>query len=174
MVLVGETPFIGFTNNRKDAMIRVSCSSIDHYKPVLEFLEDDFKTFHVDYEMENQFLHQTNISYQDWLVVSNGSFYRSTMSVNIECRTMMKDIQKYSGHAPTKVAPIIKCFVRLKMVSRDGVVDNNPDFHPDPCLSADRIVCRQSILCKRHPRRFNPDQGDYPDDISPGNNDFQL
>jgi DNA polymerase elongation subunit (family B) len=52
----------------------------------------------------------------------------------------MEQIRAYAGPSPVSTIPLMKCFVRLKAVSRDGVVDQKLLYRQNPDLPCDRIV----------------------------------
>jgi DNA polymerase elongation subunit (family B) len=141
--LVKMTPFIGFTNFRKDSLLKVVCENIRSYKKLikeLKFLPYDL--LHHEFSFANQFLQQTQLQYQDWIQIKNflpKTIGRLYTKCGVEGIARLTNISKYTN-PDTTIPPILKCFVRMKAISRDGCVDKFDQYHPDPKLKADRII----------------------------------
>jgi DNA polymerase elongation subunit (family B) len=140
--IVRMCPFIGFTNKRQDRLIRIRCTSISVFSKVVEYFKETVPVYHADFEMPNQFMHQTGLAYQSWLKLDNVKFmtYSKATVCNVEGHVNMEGIKLFEGDPGIKTPPILKCFVRLKGVSRDGVVEGKELYHPDPKLVSDRIL----------------------------------
>ncbi len=138
------SPFIGFTNRRQDRLIKLHLASLSDVAPVVKTLKEDpqskFVLFHDDMDPVNQFLQQKKIALQEWLVLDRVRYHTASRQThcNLEGWCNMKDIQKTSEDHGIPV--ILKCFLRLKAVSRDGVVTEQYSFRPDDKLPFDRIV----------------------------------
>jgi DNA polymerase elongation subunit (family B) len=140
--VVEQTPFIGFTNGRKDRLLEVSCSSMNCYKKTVDYFKGLGKTYHSDFEHPNQFLQQTGFTYQSWLTLENVSYRTGGTHCNIEGRVCMSDMSVYRGETTVSIPPTLKCFVRCKAVSRDGVVqEEHHQYYPNACNHRDRVMC---------------------------------
>jgi DNA polymerase elongation subunit (family B) len=136
---VVKTPFIGFTNKRKDRLVKITCSSIDSYAKVTKwFGENVGEAFHGDFEMSNQFLQQTGITYQSWLKVKPWRYVRGESHCNLNGRVEMKSFSERRDDQ--SIPALLKCFFRLKSVSRDGCLERNFMYHPNAKNEADRVV----------------------------------
>ena len=139
--IVKMTPFIGFSNNRRDSLVKVSCSSITVYKKVVDYFKNTYQTYHTEYDMRNQFLQQTNFSYQSWLQLTNVKYRRNDTNCNISGRVELNNMDLFKGEILLKVPPTLKCFVRIKTISRDAALEKKYELHPNPVNGADRIIC---------------------------------
>lgn len=134
------TPFIGFTNGRRDRMLEVVCADIQAYDKVVAYLvdhPDEYVLYH-RFHFENQFLHQTNFVYQQWLAVEKwvpSTVKTTTCSVQGSVRMKHLHCRKHVDAVP----PLLQCFVRVTAVSRDGCVQRKP-YHPNADEPCDRVV----------------------------------
>lgn len=137
---VSLTPAIGFTNGRKDTLIKLTFANIDAYEQGRKQLgKEKYTLYHADFEYANQFIQQTGTSYETWYDVSRVFWTsRRQTHANLEGQISMQDIRASSHTGPP---PCLKCFVRMKAVSRDGVMKRrNAMFKPDPYRHCDRAV----------------------------------
>jgi len=135
------TPFIGFTNNRKDRMIRVVCDNINDYALVKNhFKKANFTMYHEDFDFGNQFMQQTGVKYMQLLEVKNIRYHRSPLTfANIEGSIEEKNLSLVDN-AEGATPIFLKCFLRIKAVSKDGIVKKMYRYHPDSTLEQDRVV----------------------------------
>ena len=146
------SPFIGFTNNRQDRLIEITCSSIATRSKVVKYLESKLQVlYHKDFKDSNQLLQQTNWSMQDWFTVDTFTTHVNPFShANIECSCRVQDLTP-DEKGPTYVPRILKSFVRVFAMSQDGVVDNkHHSYQPNPLLPCDRILCLGLTLTWSH------------------------
>ncbi len=133
-------PFIGFTNGRRDPMMRLICTSIPLGRKVRNHLSGSHKMYHEDYAFTNQFLHQTGLKLQQWIQVSGvrwSSDARST-SCSLEGSCKQAKMAPFEGKVSVAVAPMVKVYMRMKAVSREGL--DQPLVKPDATKAGDRIV----------------------------------
>ena len=135
-------PFIGFTNGRKDRLVKMVCSNIYDFGHVTSHLKkNNFEVIHGDFGLSNQFLQQRNISYGDWIHIKNSHVYVNEeptySNINIAAET--QNISKFEG-VELPIAPFLKAYIRCKAVSRDGASKKNFSYVPDPILQCDRLV----------------------------------
>ena len=142
---VQKTQFIGFTNNRKDTLIEYTCINPSGIRKCSEYLKNrSYKTYHDSIPLQNHFLHVTKFAYGDWLVIKPKLItYDKATSNEFEYIAYLNNISKYTGKPPTKIPPVLKSYIRIKCVSRDGVVEDKFSYHPDPLRLTDRLfaVC---------------------------------
>jgi DNA polymerase elongation subunit (family B) len=134
------SPLIGFTNRRQDRLVKITCNNVNDALAVTKYLkENKYTLFHDDFQPINQFLHQTNFVYQEWLSVTP---FRPNSSkgthTNIEGYCFMENLKKCP--TVTDNPNVLKAFLRFKAVSRDGVLLNLPSFRPNANEPYDRLV----------------------------------
>lgn len=136
------TPFIGFTNQRKDRLIKFICRNINDAAIVIKHMESrKFTLYHEDFKPANQFLQQTGIEYQTWVEIKPIRYNSSRMThTSLEGYCTMEDVHKYSGEIKLSNLPLLKAFVRMKPVSRDAMVMGQPEYRYNPDLPCDRLV----------------------------------
>lgn len=141
---VKMTPFIGFTNNRLDTLLKVTCLTYKFKETVAAFKRRG-PCYHHDFDMRNILLQQLNLKYQDWITVPSTS--------NRPAETWVPEREYTCAASLVAVAPrqdIIpqtrKAFIRIRMVSKDGWTMKN-QFHPNPELEYDRIVSIAVAYC---------------------------
>jgi len=132
--------FIGFTNRRQDRMVKFVCNNINDASLIIKYLkENKYTLYHEDFDLSNQFLQQTNFSYQEWLTVDPlRSHTNKLVHTCIEGYCMMENLKKCN--LLTSPPNILKAFIRLKAVSRDGVIHDKVLYKPNPNLPFDRIL----------------------------------
>lgn len=139
------TPAIGFTNGRQDRMIKITCHSLTDHALVVKYMESrKFTMYHEDiraFTPAVQFLQQTGVEYQSWVEVTPIR-YTTTRATHcsLEGYCMMEEIRPYLGEIKLSSLPLLKAFVRMRAVSRDGVVDCKYDYRFNPDLPCDRLV----------------------------------
>lgn len=139
------TPFIGFSNGRKDRMVKFTCRNINDCVLVVKQLESmKFTLYHEDLRSStpaNQFIQQTGIEYQTWVEVSPIRYASSRMThTSLEGYCHMENIHSYRGEIKLSNIPLLKAFVRMKAVSRDGLVEQKYQYRYNPDLPCDRLV----------------------------------
>lgn len=139
------TPFLGFTNNRKDRMVKFTCRNITDCAVVVKYLESmKFTMYHEDlrsFTPAIQFIQQTGIEYQTWVEVSPIRYASSAMThTSLEGYCLMEDLRPFKGEIKLSNIPLLKAYVRMKAVSRDGVVQKKPQYRYNPSLPCDRLV----------------------------------
>ena len=135
-----RTPLIGFTNGRKDRMLRLVCSDIDSHALVLRHLQtQNVPLYHEDWALLNQFLHTTQFQYQDWLEVRLDGGSAGVTLCNMETVVSVESPVKTTSKVPT-VAPVLKCFIRVVAVSQSALFSKQFAMRPDPSKPFDRIV----------------------------------
>lgn len=141
--LVVMTPFVGFTNLRKDKLVKLRLEHVNSMRAIQTALKDiNQQIYHAD-DPVSQFLNQKKIKYGDWLQINNFSLVpNQSTHCNIEGNVKMGHISKSNNSQHPRY---LKLFIRIKMVSQDAVIDDaNMLYHPDPRLECDRIMCIQS------------------------------
>ena len=145
-------PFVGFTNNRQDKLIKVTCVSAGVYRRVCQFLRDEnFEVLHDDFSLSNQLFHQNKgTRYQAWYDVTQwiptARENRKTHA-NIEGRMSVKYFRLAPEDECENLRPcVLKCGVRVKTVSHDGVRQKKLKYHPDPNLPLDRVLSVGFVL----------------------------
>ena len=141
MEWVERVKAIYFTKNEKHKIVRVTCTSVNAFFLARKHFRKN-KKFHVcdDYAPILQFFHQsTEIAYQSWVDLSNARpVARKRTTCNLEYR--VKDVHALRLAADQTAQPkILKCFLALQAVSRDGVLHSKP-LHPNPDRLCDRVV----------------------------------
>lgn len=136
------TPFIGFTNHRKDRMVKLVCQNIDAAQVVIKHLRSERHTlYHADFAFTNQFIQQTGFCRQNWLEINPMRYHNSKVThASLEGYCCMENITRWEGEDPIQTAPLIKAFLRLKVVSRDAVQLKKYKYHADPTQKYDRIL----------------------------------
>ena len=136
------TPFVGFTNNRKDRMVKFVCNNINDAQTVIKHLSQNRHTlYHDDFDFTNQFLQQTGYSYQDWYQLDPIRFNSNSLThASLEGYCYMENMSRFEGKINVTTPPLIKAFIRIKAISRDGVVEKKVHYHPDPTRPCDRII----------------------------------
>jgi DNA polymerase elongation subunit (family B) len=136
---VQATPFIGFSNKRKDTLIKLVCRDMNTFYKLRKHFQG--QCYHHDFDFRNQFLQQTGLSYQSWCSIPRKDLVTHAMqhtSTTFEARTTQSNIKELGQ---LSIRPNFKkCFLRMKCVSRDGVVEAKHSFHPDPSRKADRVM----------------------------------
>ena len=134
------TPFIGFTNRRQDRMIKFVFYNLADMPPVIKYLKEARHTmYHEDFDPAIQFLQQTNFAYQDWITINDIKYTNSKLThANMEGFCEMEQLTKASGDHG--FPPILKAFMCLKAVSRDGVNEKQYSYKADCSRPFDRIV----------------------------------
>ena len=136
------TPFVGFTNFRKDHLWTVTCASISTYRRVVKFYKQEGTTmFHEDVGFANQFLQARSLSYQTWISTAGVSWRRSG-SGNTACvwegSTLASRVCVETDQ--TSIARILQCYVYIQTVSRDGIYEGKTLYTPNADNAYDRVV----------------------------------
>lgn len=120
-------PFIGFTNKKKDTLLRVTFDSTRDFYRHRKTLEENFTTYHTRTSIPAQVLAVTGLTYY-------GGFSCLTSQ-----RPNITDIKVTSetGNTPP---PSSKLFLRIRCVSRDAIFDQHYMYHPDPRNACDRVT----------------------------------
>ena len=138
------TPFIGFTNGRKDRMVKFVCNSILDFQAVKRYMENQkhpaVTLYHEDFAIPNQFFHQTSIEYQTWLEIPIRNTSSRQTHTSMEVVASMETLTKYNGPLTCKAPPLVKMFIRMLAISRDGVQKNKPAYRCDANQPFDRLV----------------------------------
>jgi DNA polymerase elongation subunit (family B) len=135
-----RTPLIGFTNGRKDQMLRLICNDIDSHALVLNHLQTrNTKLYHEDWALLNQFLHITQFQYQDWLEfdVQGVTHFGSTFC-NVEATVAVETPRK--TEKVSAVAQVLKCFIRIVAVSQTALAERRFQMRPNSSKPFDRVV----------------------------------
>lgn len=140
---VRMTPFIGFTNCRKDRMVRIKCRNIHDCTVVTKHLEmRRFTMYHEElrsFTPAIQFLHQTGLEYQTWIDVTSMRYSSPrTTHTSIEGFCSMQHIRRNPDQSMP--VPVLKAFIRMKAVSRDALLQSKPEYRCDSRLPCDRLV----------------------------------
>ena len=136
-----RTPLIGFTNGRKDRMLRLICKDVDSHTLVIERLQmKSVQLFHEDWALLNQFLHITKFQYQDWIEINlEDCFNPKSTLCNTETVTSITRPVKITEKLAT-VAPVLKCFIRVVVVSQTALMERKFQMRPDPAKPFDRVL----------------------------------
>lgn len=140
-----RTPFVGFTNGRKDTLLKIFINHIHDYNKVIKFLKEElhWRLYHEDLSFDNQFLQQTSLAYQEWIkpetfIVTPHN--EKTSHLNIEVSAHINTL-KLDDAMKDKVPMILKAFMRQKAVSREALLKKEAyQYHPDAALPFDRTV----------------------------------
>lgn len=139
------TPFIAFTKNRQDRMVKFTCRTLNDGVLVIKYLESrNFTLYHEDWRAFTpaiQFIQQTGLEYQTWVEVSPIRYASSRLThTSLEGYCLMEHLRPYQGTLGLSDLPLLKAFVRMKAVSRDGVVDGQYAYRYNALLPCDRLV----------------------------------
>jgi len=143
--IVRMTPLIGYNRGKKDVLMEVSTHSIQDYYKVRKQLVGEGVSLYHDFPFSNQVLQQQGWQYQDWFRVRNVVVNTEDpdYTTNIVCTTTLDHLEKVCDPETLSTLPTvpltIKCFIRLKALSRDGMVEKKYAYHPDPDLPFDRV-----------------------------------
>jgi DNA polymerase elongation subunit (family B) len=144
------TPFIGFTDNRKDALFRIYCHDITGYYALLKHYKQHVVTYHTEFNLRNQFLHATHVAYGESVTVKHYpvlELARQCTTANVEgCVSMHQLVRVRATEEATApeatVSAYLKMYVRLTAVSQAGAVE-------DRAQQAHLIVPIATNLCDR-------------------------
>ena len=147
------TPFIGFTNNRKDRLFKVSCQTIkDYYHMVKYFLNSEYSIFHYKpkYDMIGKFIHDTGIRYQSWMTFSlaNSEVVSTDRKQTTCCCEYIVHINDLLPLQEKHDIPrTLSCYIRHKMVSGQSIVGGREYRYFEGSAERDTILC-VGIKCK--------------------------
>lgn len=141
--LVERMPTIGFSNRRQDRLIKLELRGIGDLRAVVKLLQEDRYTLyhHEDgFGPAQQFLHQTQIAYQQWVEVSPVRWLSASVGThcNMELSCEMGSIRRMEDDTSPPIT--LKCAWRSIAISRDGLVKKELLYHPDPARPFDRTV----------------------------------
>ncbi len=154
--VVTATPAVGFTNGRQDRLIRIKTSVGSHHFMVNKLKSNEIITYHSDWSPACQFLFQKKLKYYDWIQCSNLSEVCQNKITCVSATVLLEHIKPYTGSTPFSVPSTLKAFLRIKTVSREGMLSKRFAFVPrfdEPC---DRIVCISVCYCWAHDMECNP------------------
>lgn len=142
--MVRRTPFIGFTNNRLDSLIKLTIASLGWLKRVTKALETlNYQVYHQDVRPENQFLTRTGVEYQSWVRIQNVSWTstptkRTTAKYegSFKMQSLVKDFDH--SHLP-QVAKTKRCYIRLGAISAESI-RSSEEYQPDFRREHDRVT----------------------------------
>ncbi len=132
-------PFIGFTNLRKDRLVKIVCTGWDSYYRVRKWCkeETDFPIVD-DFAIANQFFQSSQCYYQGWFRVQGDIIQLGSTSANQEIRVKWNNTSIIP--VPLTLQPkILICVLVLQCVSSDGAV-YQMEYHPHPKRAGDRIT----------------------------------
>jgi DNA polymerase elongation subunit (family B) len=124
---------------KKYKLLKVTCTNVLTYNRVLEALKNDPEKWdiHDDFDVSVQFLQQIKSQYQSWIDIQclSREYKMTHCNFDVDC-----DISKIKKSESQEMLPrILKCFVNVACISRDGVVDNSKKlFRPNPSRIFDR------------------------------------
>ncbi len=138
---------------KKYKLLKVTCTNILKYYRVLEALKNDPEKWdiHDDFDVSVQFLQQLKTQYQSWIdidcFVRNIKMTSCNFDVDCDIKKMKKsDLQE-------NLPRILKCFVNIACVSRDGIIDNSKKlFRPN----ANRVLDRPMVTVLTYVWSDNP------------------
>lgn len=139
-------PLIGFTNGEKHRMLQIKASTLSAYYSTLQRYFGT-RAYHTQLELALQVQMQLKTRYTEWFqltkcTVRNGDD-RMT-SCQHEFDISLKDLVILPpAQNPLPSPPLLRCYLRLITVSRQGLVTQNPDWHAQPTLKNDRILAIQ-------------------------------
>jgi DNA polymerase elongation subunit (family B) len=135
------TPFIGFTNGRKDRLWQVVCASPRAFHRVVQQYRDSLTTmFHEDIRVENQLLQRTDLSYQSWITIPVASWRSAPRDTHcaVEASVRVSHIRRSAQQ--DQIPSVRKCYIHVQAVSRDGVHEGCHAYRPDASRPYDRVV----------------------------------
>jgi DNA polymerase elongation subunit (family B) len=143
MRILYMTKLVGFEGNDKVRMVHIECESISKFKQiVLICKKKGFHVYHDDIPHSLQFFHNSKLAYFDWVQIKDHVRPKQQInkktSCNYEYACSYKDLNRLDI---SNTPPLLKMFLRLKCISRDGVMEKNPHYHPDSNRPFDRILC---------------------------------
>lgn len=144
---VHYTPLIGFTNRRRDRLIKITCADVRSFRELVKHLtQENYQLYHTDFKCANQFYQQTGIESHTWLNIYNFLPKRSNRMThaNVEGRIHMADIK--AAPECTAVAPVLKMFLRVRTVSADGAREQKWSYQPQAQRPFDRIVAIGAVF----------------------------
>lgn len=139
------TPFIGFTNRRKDVLLKVFVRTIGMFRRVVRSVQNcSYKTFQADYTFANQFLHFLNIPYQSWVRLDSYRVRQDRDRLSTACLEVTASIVDIKSAPESTSLPVLpktlSATLRIKCISADSVSDPTNKFQPDFRRAFDRIV----------------------------------
>ena len=140
-----RTPFVGFTNGRKDTLLKIFINHIYDYNKVTKYLKEElhWRLYQEDLGFAQQFFQQTGLAFQEWIkpdtfivAPDNNRTTHSNIEISAHINALkLDDSMKY------KVPMILKAFVRQKAVSREALLRKEAyQYHPDASLPFDRTI----------------------------------
>lgn len=141
-------PFIGFFHKDSMRVVELWFKNITAYTKVMRFLEQNrmeynIRVYHAkgnrgQHSFAHQFLCQQKCTYGQWFRLKSYAV-RDFATVNFSYTCGMDDFQKCDTPKHIVLPPEIECSIRVKSLSRDGIVEQKP-YKPDPDLPFDRIA----------------------------------
>jgi len=157
---VKMTPFISFTNQRLDTLLKVTCS-VYKFKDTVAAFKRRGPCYHHDFDMRNMLLQQLGLKYQDWITCpTTTNRPAETLAPNQEFTCQASLIEVAPPSEQGMIPQTRKAFIRIRMVSKDGLLERRP-YHPNPELEYDRIVAISVAYCgSRSPDPYHVFSGD--------------
>jgi DNA polymerase elongation subunit (family B) len=126
-----RTPFYGFSNHRKDPMLRlyfVDVTTMNLCKTKL--LEENYELYHHDWDPKLMLLHQTGLRYGDWISLPSGI----PPHLHYVATDKLKKVER------NQVPSSLKCFIRHVAMSQASIHTDETFRLPDPSRPADRVL----------------------------------
>jgi len=145
---------IGFSNGRKERIVRLHCTSILAFHKVRKTLQSwpEYQVFHEEFSFPIQFFHQTGLRYGDWVRATRCGArpgIAANEGYNIVGSVLAAHLQPADPPPGLNVPPTVKMCLRMRCASQDGALaaasglvraGEASEFMPDPVLPNDRLV----------------------------------